>query len=132
MKIEDFGASETVAGLRLARVAAGDTMKAINTLKQQPDVLYAEPYSVLHADVSPNDTDFGLLTGLVKIGAPMAWDKNTGSSGVVVGVIDQGIDINHLDLQPNIWTNPVSGGGSIPGITGDVNGYNFVNNNGTL
>src|SRR5258705_565282 len=132
IKIEDFGASEIVTGLRLARVAADDTMKAISALKQQPDVLYAEPNYILHKDLNPNDPRFisNELYGLTKIGAPIAWDTKTGSSSVVVGVIDEGIDINHEDLQANIWTNPAPG--SIPGFTGDLHGYNFVNNNGTV
>src|SRR6266851_1423830 len=130
MQIEDFGASEIVTGLRMARVAADDTMKAISALKQQPDVLYAEPNYILHADLTPNDPSFGSLFGLTKIGAPTAWNTNTGSSSVVVGVIDQGIDITHEDLQANIWTNPAPG--AIPGFTGDLHGYNFVNNNGTV
>jgi subtilisin family serine protease len=67
---------------------------------------------------------------MTTIGAPQAWNTNTGSTSVVVGVIDQGIDTNHLDLAANIWTNPMPG--AVSGITGDVHGYNFVDNNGTL
>src|SRR6266404_10805 len=130
MQIEDFGASDVVTGLRLARVAADDTMKAISALKQQPDVLYAEPNYILHADLTPNDPSFGSLFGLTKIGAPTAWNTNTGSSSVVVGVIDQGIDINHEDLQPNVWTNPAPG--LFPPITGDLHGVNFINNTGNV
>src|SRR5204862_2300949 len=107
-----------------------DTMKAITALKQQPDVLYAEPNYILHADLTPNDPSFGSLYGLTKIGAPAAWDTTTGNSSVVVGVIDQGIDINHQDLQPNVWTNPSQN--AIPGIMGDVHGYNFADNNGNI
>ena len=130
IQIERFEGSNIVEGLRLARVAADDTMKAINALKQQPDVLYAEPNYILHADRTPNDPDFGSLYGLTKIGAPAAWDSTTGSSSVVVGVIDQGIDINHQDLQPNVWTNPSPG--SFPPITGDLHGVNFITNNGNV
>src|SRR5207245_4634295 len=46
------------------------------------------------------------------------------------GVIDEGIDISHPDLNPNIWTNLHPG--SISGINGDVNGYNFRDNTGTF
>src|ERR1700730_3610207 len=67
MRIERFDGSNIVEGLRLAHVAAEDTMKAISALKQQPDVLYAEPNYILHSDRTPNDTNFGALYGLTKI-----------------------------------------------------------------
>ena len=40
------------------------------------------------------------------------------------------IDISHPDLQANIWTNPAPG--SISGISGDVHGYDFISNSGTI
>jgi subtilisin family serine protease len=132
-QIERFDGSDLVPGLRLARVAAADTLTAVAALRNQPDVLYAEPNYILHASVVPNDTHFaaGRQYALGKIGAQQVWDNfTTGSSSVVVGVVDQGIDITHEDLQANIWTNPAPG--SISGISGDLHGYNFVNNNGTV
>jgi subtilisin family serine protease len=130
VKIERFGGSELVEGLRLARVPQMDTLAAIGALKQQPDVLYAEPNYILHADNTPNDTQFGNLYGMTKIGAPAAWDTNTGSASVVIGIVDEGIDINHPDLSQNIFTNPSPG--AIPGFIGDLHGFNFVDNNGTI
>lgn len=51
------------------------------------------------------------------IDLPEAWDITKGNSNVIVAVIDQGIDFNHVDLAANMW----------PGL-----GYNFVNNNATI
>src|SRR6266536_1410026 len=130
LQVENFDGSEIVSGLRIARMAPEDTISAIEALKKQADVLYAEPNYILQADRTPNDPRFGELYGLTKIGAPQAWDTTTGSNSVVVGVIDEGIDLNHQDLQANIWTNPAPG--SISGITGDLHGYNFISNTGTI
>jgi len=50
-----------------------------------------------------------------------AWNIESGSPDVIVAVIDMGFDMNHEDLQENIWNNP----GEIPenGIDDDHNGY---------
>jgi subtilisin family serine protease len=132
MKVEDFGVSDLVPGLRLARVTEGETLKAVAALRAQPDVLYAEPNYIMRATVNPNDTHFAAnrQANMLMIGAPTAWNTTNGSASVVVGVLDQGIDIDHQDLQANIWTNPAPN--SIPGFTGDLKGYNFVDNNGTV
>jgi subtilisin family serine protease len=130
IQVERFEGSDMIAGLRLARVAPDDTMNAIAALKAQPDVLYAEPNYIMHADLTPNDPSFGSLYGMTKIGAPTAWNTTTGSGSIVVGMIDEGVDISHPDLQANIFTNPSPG--AIPGITGDLHGYDFVNNSGTI
>jgi subtilisin family serine protease len=55
------------------------------------------------------------------IGALSAWETSTGSSDIVVAVIDTGIDYTHEDLNSNVWINP----GEVPanGIDDDGNGY---------
>ena len=92
-------------------------------------------------NITPNDPCFPTnslmmpcqstsLYGLSKIGAPTAWDTTTGSSNVVVGVIDEGIDINHPDLPQQHLGK--SAPGSIPGFTGDINGWDFFHNDATV
>jgi subtilisin family serine protease len=139
IQLERFEGADIVPGLRLAHVAATDTMAAIEALKADPDVLYAEPDYVLHADLTPNDPRFlsNELYGLTKIGAPTAWNTKTGSSSVVVGVVDEGVDKAHEDLAANIWVNPaeIAGNGVDDdgnGFVDDVNGYNFADNTGTI
>ncbi|HKG58263.1 MAG TPA: S8 family serine peptidase [Pyrinomonadaceae bacterium] len=133
--------SDLLPGLRLARVAPEETLDALAALRQQPDVVDAEPNYIMKADVTPNDPRFvsNEQYAPALIGAPQAWDTRTGSTGpgrVVIGVIDQGIDFNHPDLNANIWINPgeIAGNGiddDANGFTDDVRGFNFVNNNGS-
>jgi hypothetical protein len=92
-------------------------------LEADPRVEYVEPNSVLR--VSTNDPDFDRLWGLGTIGAPAAWGVTTGSLGVVVAVIDSGVDFSHPDLAGARWTNP---GESCAvcrtnGVDDDGNGY---------
>ena len=69
----------------------------------------------------PNDPKFAKCWGMTKISAPAAWEKTTGSAGVVIAVVDTGVDYRHEDLAANMWRNP----GEIPGngIDDDGNGF---------
>jgi len=124
---------EIVDGLRLARVEPEHTTRAIAALQARSDVLYAEPNYIWRKEQSahlPNDPNFNSQYALQKISAPQAWATSTGSSSVVVAVIDEGIDIGHPDLQGNIWTNPgeVLGNGlddDGDGFPDDVHGWDF-------
>jgi hypothetical protein len=53
------------------------------------------------------------------IDATVAWAESLGS-GVVVAVIDSGIDSSHTELDSRIWTNP---GETVNGIDDDANTY---------
>jgi subtilisin family serine protease len=159
VNVERFAGSDLVDGLRIARMAPDDTIKAVAAFQSRDDVLYAEPNYILHGDATPNDPNFGQLYGLnqTHIDAVDAWNTTTGSPNVVVGVIDEGIDVNHPDLQANIWTNPSPG--SIAGFgpkvqlssanynvgegdgsatitvtrdPGDLHGFDFIGNSGII
>lgn len=84
--------------------------------------------------VLPNDPSYADQYALPRISAPQAWNYSTGSPSVAVAVIDTGIDIDHPDLAPNIFSKS----GEIPnngrdddgnGYVDDYHGWNFVSNN---
>src|SRR3989344_1767207 len=76
--------------------------KVIEVLKNDPRIEYAESNYLGKSDATPNDTLYSNQWGLPKILAPAAWDLQKGSSSIVVAVIDDGIDSNHLDLAGKI------------------------------
>jgi len=67
----------------------------IREVSSMDNVLYAEPdrwvEKANQAEIRPNDTLYGQLYGMEKIGMPKAWAKyGTGSPDIVVCVIDTG------------------------------------------
>jgi subtilisin family serine protease len=70
---------------------------------------------------------------LERIGAYEAYDITTGSSDIVIAIVDSGVDINHPDLADNIFVNPneIPGNGIDDdgnGFVDDVNGWDFGSN----
>lgn len=102
------------------------------TLRNNPNVLYAEPDYILRPNRTPSDPYYlqqwalennGQSGGIVgaDISAEQAWENTTGSEEVIIAVIDSGVDYTHPDLAANMWVNT----GEIPGngIDDDGNGY---------
>jgi subtilisin family serine protease len=150
-RLDSGGATECSGGaLQVVSLASGVSVaEAIRSLRRDPAVRYAEPNWIYTRDISPNDPYYtsGQLWGMYgdattptnKFGSQAGelWAAGyTGSSTVYVGVIDEGLQDTHPDLDANVWTNqfdPVDGiDNDQNGYTDDIHGWDFVNNDATV
>lgn len=135
-------------GARLLHSRSKTAAELVAELSQRPDVLYAEPDYLAYGGATPNDSFFtpqqwGLRnTGQTIAGqagtvgadvsAQAAWDISTGDANQVVAILDSGIDYNHPDLAPNVWTSPagfsVTLGASTINCPAGSRGFNTINN----
>jgi subtilisin family serine protease len=86
-------------------VTDAQTLEAVQKLKDSGLFAYAGPntlYYALQREVRPNDPRYGQQWGLEMINMPRAWVFQKGKSGVVVAVVDSGVDMNHPDLKDRL------------------------------
>jgi subtilisin family serine protease len=134
-------------------VPAGSEVSAAASLAADPNVLFAEPNRIWHADAVPNDPRRPDLWGLNNTGQTVngvagtrdadidaieGWNLAKGLGATVrVADIDTGVTFAHPDLAGIIFINPgESGGGKETnhvdddhnGLIDDVRGWDFFNN----
>ncbi len=80
---------------RVSGQAALETLAFVQSLQQRPDVLAAEPNTILKAQIVPNDPLYAKQWHYGMLNLPNAWDgfssETEVGAGVVVGVLDSGI-----------------------------------------
>ena len=101
--------------------ASGLTSEALAArLARDADVEYAVPDRIKKISALPNDPLYGFqwylqapdTTRLAATNAQAAWDVTSGSSAVIVAVVDSGVRLDHEDLAPRL-----------------VAGYDFITDN---
>lgn len=85
------------------------------------------------SQIVPNDTFYNRQWAMPYIHAPEAWATVTSNGqGVVVAVIDSGVDDSHPDLKGVLWNNPdeILNGkdDDNDGLIDDINGWNYITN----
>lgn len=124
----------------------------LNHLKSIDVVLNAQKNHITSNRLTPNDTRFNQQWQYLNDGTlgvenadldmDLAWEITTGGitahgDTIVVCIVDDGLNIDHPDMQGNIWTNH----DEIPdnnidddnnGYIDDYYGWNAINNNGSI
>ena len=115
--------TQLVAGIMLVKGDPAVPFRRVQSVFGRfPDVEYVEPAFAVPILLQPDDPQYPKQSHLPQIQAPQAWDFTVGDSSVVIAVVDNGFDLRHLDLRPNLWTNWQELSGE-PGIDDDGNGY---------
>src|SRR5712692_2690192 len=117
--------------LQLAGADAEKILAETNRRAADPRVAWAQPNFLSQVLKQTNDPLFpnqwhldnrganGSLAN-ADVNAPQAWAYTTGSSNIVIALIDDGTQLDHPDLSANIFSNP---GETLNGVDDDNNGY---------
>jgi len=97
----------TLLCLKLNTNSKENVLNVIKLLEQRDDVLLANPdyYMEFFSIPNPLPLHYNSQWAISKISLPEAWDLTVGSSDVVVGVMDSGIQGDHLDLTDRLLYN---------------------------
>ncbi len=94
------------------RVPAHALENVQRALSHRPEVQYVEKNYRLSLEAFPNDPGFQDQWHLPQIDAPQAWDITRGVEGLIIAILDTGVDPDHPDLESKL-----------------VAGYNFYDGN---
>jgi len=111
-----------------------DAMEAVELYKAIPFLEFAEPDYHIQMCVTPNDTDYDNQNSYMdNMNMEAAWDITTGDASQVIGIIDTGVDWDHVDLAPNLFINTAELNGTEGvdddenGFVDDIRGWDFIN-----
>lgn len=131
-----FKDSDEVQRIKLDQSA--DIEEIIANYENNPSIEYIEPNYIVQATAFPNDPDLTRQWYLNAINIKPAWsqelllrESENISRKPVIAILDTGVDLDHPDLAPKIWTNEgeIADNGiddDRNSFIDDVHGWDFV------
>ncbi len=104
-----FGRDVTASGL-----AAWFSPQIKHNVSKRADPLFADQWHLSNTGQTGG-------TAAADANVTPVWNQNITGTGVVIGVVDDGFEYTHPDLNDNAWTNPGEIAGD--GIDNDGNGF---------
>ncbi|GEM_PF-4326510 len=112
---------------KIIEVDEANAENVLAELNNDADIEYAHPNYQAKLLIAPNDSYYvsdsyyrGLFDGY---GAQVAWDVTTGSSQIIVAILDTGIDTDHPDLVGRCLTQDWKDYGNNDNNPEDYNGH---------
>ena len=104
-------------------ISCSASIDAIEILSYQPDILLigleTRQYLLPEGETpTPADPKREITYNITKVQADEVWELGYTGEGVIVGVLDTGVNYYHTDLQGNMWEHP-----DYP-----YHGYDYINN----
>jgi len=99
----DFEDYQRSLEITLDKKSKKNVIKAIKTLSARDGIEIAQPVYGPLLSISSHDDYYDKQWGLDNAKINNAWDIEEGSSAVMVGIIDSGIDASHPDLYNRIY-----------------------------
>ena len=100
--VHSYGLSKksTIPQLRMfvVEVPQGSVDTVRNALARNKLVDFAEVDQCVAVASTPNDPYYANQWYLTKVSSPQGWDISSGSSSVVIAILDTGVDASHPDL----------------------------------
>lgn len=122
--------------LSIKRLAAAESATRTTTGAMNDPLLAAQWHLINRGD---QFCEGGLVKSVrdADVQCEGAWARSTGDEQVIVAVLDEGVFVEHPDLQANIWVNEDEVWRSHDdndgnGYAGDRHGYNFVKSSGVI
>ena len=121
--------SESVADITSHWIINSVSCKAkrdvVYQLSSHPDIAlisHNSELSVIYDDIDENESSMrgetkNLTDNVTHVNADKVWDLGYTGKGVLVAIIDSGVNYNHVDLKDHLW----DGGTQYP-----YHGYNFI------
>ena len=115
--------------------------QVIEHLESSHNIEYVYYNQITQQRATPSDPRYPNQWNLDIIKAQDAWDLTTGGTDfngqeIVIAIMDDGFDINHEDIQSNLWINPhdAIGGGDedFNGYPDDIHGIDLASGNGNI